>query len=80
MTAEEWVARFCEANNLDWDKLTPGERTRVTMRVPCRIRCWRVGVPIPEATPGTVCPECGSPVPVPNIWERIAEGAFPPDT
>lgn len=56
--AQEWLARFCEENGIDWDKLTLGERTQVTMQVPCPIRCWRVGGSVNVAV-GEECPECG---------------------
>ena len=58
MLAGEWVAKFCEAHGLDWEQLTKAERFKVTMQVPCTIRCWRVGGPV-EVGPGERCPECG---------------------
>lgn len=73
MTAEQWVLAYCAEHDLDWDSLTAGEQTRVTMQIPCNIRCWRVGVSI-ETKPGKACPECGRPVPLPTAWDLVGDG------
>lgn len=72
MTAEEWVAGYLEANELDWDKLTNAEQFRVTMHVPCNIRCFRVGGAV-GVKPGEPCPECGKPRPLLTSWERLLD-------
>ncbi len=72
MTGEEWVAAFCENNGLDWDQLTKAERFKITMLVPCTIRCFRVGGPVDVAR-GEQCPECGQVVPTRTAWEHLLE-------
>jgi len=72
MTAEQWLAGYLEANNFDWDKLTKGEQFKVTMLVPCSIRCFRVGGPV-DVKPGQACPECGHERPLLTVWERLLE-------
>jgi len=57
-TAEEWIDEFCRDNGIDWLSLTDAERVQVARRVPCRIRCWRVGGPV-DVSLGHRCPECG---------------------
>jgi len=58
MTAEEWIAAYCKAKKFDWQKMTVGQQLQVTKRVPCTIRCFRVGQPI-DVPVGEACPECG---------------------
>ena len=70
MTGEEWVHELCQARGIDWSRLTAGERTQITMHIPCTIRCWRVGVSI-EVKPGEDCPECGRHVDLMTSWEKI---------
>ena len=70
MTAEEWLDAHCKEQGIDWEKLTLGERFKVTMHIPCSIRCFRVGVPVPVA-PGEKCDECGKYVPLQTSWEKL---------
>lgn len=72
VTAEQWLDGYLEANGIDWEKLTKGERLKLTMHIPCNIRCWRVGGPV-EVKPGESCPECGLERPLLTVWERLLE-------
>lgn len=69
--AQRWVADLCEREGLDWEKLTKGEQFRITVMVPCPIRCFQVGGPV-DVEPGERCPECGKIyVAPPTALERI---------
>ena len=70
MTGEEWVHKLCQEREIDWSKLTAGQRTQITMLVPCTIRCWRVGGPV-DVRPGEDCSECGRHVELLTSWEKI---------
>jgi hypothetical protein len=71
MTVEEWLGDFIEANQLDWEKLTKGERFQVTRMIPCNVRCFRVGGPV-SVDPGQECPECGKERPLLTNWASNA--------
>jgi hypothetical protein len=77
MTVTEWLTEFLREQNLDWEKLSPGERTSVLIQIPCNVRCWRVGGAV-DTTPGKPCPECGSPVPIPTVWEHFQQDSLKP--
>ena len=70
MTGPEWVNDFCKAHDLDWTKLTAGDRFKITMLVPCAIRCFRVGEAV-DVRPGDVCPECEHRQDLQTSWEKI---------
>jgi hypothetical protein len=72
VTAEHWLDGYLEANGIDWDKLTKGEQFKITMLVPCSIRCFRVGGAV-DVKPGEECPECGKERPLLTVWERLLE-------
>lgn len=72
--AIQWIKNYCKENLIDWSKLTKGEQFKITMTVPCTIRCFRVGGVV-DVTPGQPCPECGKEAPIPTLWERISEEA-----
>jgi hypothetical protein len=71
LAAREWLGKFLEANGIEWEKLSTGQRWRMTSLIPCTVRCWRVGVPVPEAVAGTKCPECGKEIPKLTSWEVL---------
>lgn len=71
VSAEEWLEKYCDTNAIDWDKATPVERFKLTMQVPCHIRCFRVGCPVSRR--GEACPECGRKTTLPTVWERLLE-------
>lgn len=73
VTAEQWIVDYLKARDLEWEGLTPAERFRITMQVPCQIRCFRVGVAI-DVQPGEKCPECGKERPVLTRYERMLNG------
>jgi hypothetical protein len=70
MTAEEWLDAFLKARCIDWEKLTPGQRFKITMMIPCSIRCFRVGGAV-DVGPGEVCSECGTKQDLPTSWDMI---------
>lgn len=80
MTDDEWIGNYCKARGLDWSTLSCVERTRITMFVPCSIRCWRIGGAV-DVAPDKPCPECGkiNRVHIPTRYELIADGWLPED-
>ncbi len=74
MTGEQWVASFCKAYGIVWDKLTAGEQFQLQRMIPCNIRCFRVGVSIAVEV-NEKCPECGKPCAAPKTrYDHIREG------
>jgi len=65
-----WIEGFAKANSIDLAALSPAQWVALSMKVPCPIRCWRVGVGV-LLTPGEVCPECGQKYEL-SLWERLA--------
>jgi len=59
ITAEEYLKHYCKENNINWNKLTRAEQFMLTRKIPCTIRCFRVGGPVDLDEDGT-CPECGA--------------------
>lgn len=73
MTGEEWMADFCQTNGIAWQKLTKGQQFQLGMRIPCNIRCFRVGGPV-DVEPGKPCPECGQRQPTKTRYDHINNG------
>ena len=73
MTGKEWMAGYLSQHDIDWDKLTAAERFKLTMLIPCTIRCFRIGDAV-DVKPGEDCPECGHEVPLLTSWEKIPLG------
>lgn len=59
MAFEAWIHDKCRSLDVEWNALTPVERSQIMQGVPCTIRCWRVGVPI-DVKDGEKCSECGA--------------------
>lgn len=57
-------------HNLDLDKLTLGEKFRLSMMVPCVLRCWQAGVAI-SLQPGERCDECGKLYDPETFWKKL---------
>lgn len=70
--AGRWLHDFCEEHRIDWDSLSKGEQFQLTMKVPCTIRCFRVGGPV-DVVPGEKCPECGKRSPHKGLFDHIQE-------
>lgn len=70
--AQEWLLARCEEAGVTWETLQLMDRNRLIRSIPCNIRCWRVGGPV-DTTPGEPCVECGRPVSVPTLWERLLD-------
>jgi hypothetical protein len=70
LAAREWLQKFIEDNQIDYDALSPSQRFLLMREIPCNIRCWRVGGAV-TTVGGEPCPECGSPVPKPTAWDKI---------
>jgi len=70
--AMQWVHARCGELGVVWSQLDGRAQREITREIPCRIRCWRVGVPV-DTQPGNPCEECGSPVPIPSLWERLLD-------
>lgn len=68
--AEAWVNKFLARNGLKPEELTSGDWLAIAHKVPCTIRCWRIGSPV-DVKPGNKCPECGKLHPVPTRYERL---------
>lgn len=69
--AAAWLEEWAREAKVDLQKLTGGEWFIVAMKVPCPIRCWRVGVSIPVG-PNEECPECGK-INTVTLWDRLLE-------
>ena len=67
--ASLWVAAWADRENVDLEALSPAQWFVVAMKVPCSIRCWRVGVSI-EVGRNEVCPECGK-ANAYTQWDRL---------
>jgi len=60
MTGEEWLERFCQENNIDFNSLSLGDRFQLTRKIPCTVRCARIGAGVFPLDIGERCPECGA--------------------
>jgi hypothetical protein len=56
--AAEWLEAWAAEEKVDLTSFSPGQRFVAAMKVPCSIRCWRVGDAV-EVEPNSRCPECG---------------------
>jgi hypothetical protein len=54
----QWIGKYLAKHGIDQQDMSEVEWELLVRLVPCRIRCWRVGVPV-EVGPGEECPECG---------------------
>jgi hypothetical protein len=76
MTVEQWLGRFCDEHDLQWEALSKGQQFQLMMRVPCTIRCFRIGGAVDPMRVGDRCPECGrpheeDPFEPKTFWERL---------
>lgn len=75
--AQEWLLALCKEHGVEWDGLDKSTQNGLVRSIPCNVRCWRVGGPV-DTTPGEPCVECGRPVPVQTLWERLLDNAHDP--
>lgn len=73
---DRWIEDFLRKNRLDWESLSDRDRGIIVRRIPCTIRCWRIGDAV-EVEPGKPCPECGRPhePEVAGRWEQLMAGS-----
>lgn len=57
---ERWLERYLKGHQLEWDDMSLGDRFRLSQKVPCDIRCFRIGAPSNYNDKGR-CVECGAP-------------------
>jgi len=68
--AAAWLEDWARQAQVDLAAFTPAQWFAAAMKVPCSIRCWRVGISV-EVGPNEVCPECGK-TNVVTLWDRLA--------
>lgn len=56
--AAEWLEAWAVEEKVDLKSFSPFQWFTAAMKVPCYIRCWRVGDAV-EMDANSRCPECG---------------------
>jgi hypothetical protein len=69
--AMAWIKRYAAERGLSLENLSTPQWFALSSKVPCPIRCWRVGIAI-SVTPGQECPECGKTYET-TLWARLSE-------
>lgn len=69
--ASVWLQEWAKEGGHDLESFSPAQWFMAAMKVPCSIRCWRVGVSI-EVEANKPCPECGKTYEV-TVFDRLLE-------
>ena len=56
----EWLTDYFRIQGIDPDTATDRDVVLAARKIPCSIRCWRIGGPV-DVKVGEPCPECGKP-------------------